>query len=1644
MTDDVAPVAEDGAEQGLGRAPAPPTADRSSLGRIAAVAALCWAAAAAGHLIALPAALTLPFAPTAGIALAAFLIHGPRIWPGVWLGGFAALLTLDSAVGGPWAAAVLASGATLQAWLGWLLTRGLFASSTPLARQAQVWRFLLMGGPLACLVSASIATIALFALGGREPAALAVAWLDRWASDTLGVVLIAPIALALWPGGRSPWPHGIARITLPLAIAAALLSASQFEHDASERGRLASELQRRVDQTYQIGIQPLAEALAKVASIERFLSASEEVTRAEFALFTTPLLAGPALQAVEWLPRIAAADRPTFETEHGVAVRTPTAATTADADRAGDAFPILFAASPTDRAAPIGLDRAAVPGERALMARARDGGYAAGPIDAPRSGAAEVVVYAPVRQGDPAVLTGFVRTSFSLVGLLAPLTETARDNALLLRVTDATPGEPGVALAGIPSETGAMERRQAIAFADRHWRLELGPDPKRWPPGAGHPIHSHLYFSVILGVLAAFATLAAASRRTATEAAVAARTGALRDELEARQAAEAALRESEAYSRSIVDSVQDCLKVLSLDGRLLDMAPRGRELMCVADFAQLRGADWLGFWEGEDRKAARQAIAEATAGRLGQFSGFAPTMDGTPKWWDVTITPVRDPDGRPERLLCLSRDVTAQQRANAEVRQLNADLERRVAARTAELYRQREESRLLLENLAEGVLVCDAEARPTLFNRAAREWLGHGPQTRPPEEWATYYGLYEPDGVTPLAAERLPLVSALRGARLAGVELCIRAEGQPPRFVLASDEAIEDASGQRVGAIATLYDVTEIRRSARRLATLFESSPDAILTVDQQGLITQVNRQTERLFGWSRAGLVGQPVEMLVPQDRRHHHEAQRRHYTERPQTRPMTASIQSTLRGQRRDGSTFAVNVSLGPIESTEGTLIVATIRDVTERERTLRDLQRVGEDLRAANEAIEHERERLAQRVAERTAELTAAKAEAEQASRAKSAFLATMSHEIRTPMNGVVGLLEVLAHSDLSEHQRDLVSTIEDSAQLLLGIIDDILDFSKIEAGRLEVARLTVSVRDLLEGLCGSLLPLASTRDVDLTLFVAPEIPARVIADEVRLRQILYNLIGNAIKFSGGRPDVRGRVAIRATLADAPSAPLVFSVSDNGIGMAPATMNDLFQPFTQAEVTTTRRFGGTGLGLAISKRLVDMMGGALTVESALGEGATFTVRLPCEASVDQPAELLPDLAGLDCVLVRRAGGLDVADLGRYLAAAGARPRIVADDEAAARLAAGLAEPVVVIQMLDHEHRLQRRPGAAFVGQDRLRHLLIGWGQRRRARVHAPNVVTLDGDALRRLAFLRAVAIAAGRASPEPVPESGPERPLIEAAAAPSVAEARAQDRLILVAEDDAVNQQVIRQQLALLGYAAEIADDGAEALARWRTGAYALLLTDLHMPELDGYELTQTIRREETDRRRPIVALTANALRGEPYRARATGMDDYLTKPVQLPRLREVLQRWLPAAGASPRQDEAAPGIPPHSATATGRWLDLSVLAGLVGDDPEIIQELLRECLTGTRHGFEALHAAVTTADPAAIGATAHRLKSSLRAAGARSLGDLCAALERSAKTKTPDWEGITRLMAEADATWHEVERAISAELAGTGGQDAEDER
>ena len=816
----------------------------------------------------------------------------------------------------------------------------------------------------------------------------------------------------------------------------------------------------------------------------------------------------------------------------------------------------------------------------------------------------------------------------------------------------------------------------------------------------------------------------------------------------------------------------------------------------------------------------------------------------------------------------------------------------------------------------------------------------------------------------------------------------------------------------------------ELLDSREHLRAILESSPVGVGAMTDDGRLTFANRRFAELFGMEQERLIGVSMPELLLEAGERERCAGRIAHGE-----PMR---DTELRLRRADGSSFWALLSGDPRGFSGDHGYLGWIHDISRLKQTETDLN--------------------------------AAKNLAEQATRAKSAFLATMSHEIRTPMNGVLGMLELLERTQLEAQQSETVSTIRESATALLRIIDDILDFSKIEAEKLVLEEVPVSITAIVEGVAETLAPSAWRKELDLLTYVDPAIPQALIGDPLRLRQILFNLGGNAIKFTE-----HGRVTLRVDLdglepvpgSDASRARISMRVTDTGIGIPGDIQAILFQPYAQAEQSTARRFGGTGLGLSICRRLAEMMEGTVDVESVVGRGSTFSflASLGVAPTAEPPrgagcGPLEPALlSGLSIALAIADEGAR-AFLASYLEAAGATVVSSADghgllNSAHSALAAGRPFDVAVLDGRLYQTSVVAVRETLILGHGGLAipAVLIaqrsGEGKIRRSRASDAALTVIKP--VRRAALIRAVATAAGRIGTDErvdarrPPDHHPARRATDAApprrsAAP--APPATGGPLVLVAEDNAINRRVISMQLATMGLTIEMVNDGKQALEALTAKDYALLLTDCHMPEMDGFELTRLVREREKSggRRLPIVAITANAFEGEAERFRAAGMDDYLCKPVQLSKLQATVERWLaggaPANGAPPPEKPTAPAppaiAPPAIAPPAIAPIDPAAMAALCGDDPALIREMFGDFVAVSRHICEELGTAIRQRLPTSVRHCAHNLKGSSRTAGARPLADAARLLEVAAESA--DWSEVTRLAAAVQAEMDRVARHV----------------
>ena len=677
----------------------------------------------------------------------------------------------------------------------------------------------------------------------------------------------------------------------------------------------------------------------------------------------------------------------------------------------------------------------------------------------------------------------------------------------------------------------------------------------------------------------------------------------------------------------------------------------------------------------------------------------------------------------------------------------------------------------------------------------------------------------------------------------------------------------------------------------------------------------------------------------------------------------------------------------------------------------------------------------------------ELKAAIENAEIAASSKSNFLASMSHEIRTPMNGILGMVDLMKRSPLSEDQKEMVATIQDSGKALLSLINDILDISKIEAGRIELESLPSDLAEVSESALEVISANAAKHQQSLILIQDPALPSNLLLDGLRLRQILVNLVGNAIKFSPLAAEIVVRIEkLERQVGD--YCDVLIRVIDQGIGLSAEAQANIFADFAQAEKSTSRIYGGTGLGLAICRRLVEVMQGRIEVISQLGQGAEFQIQLRLLESPDvAPERGAVDLSGVDIFYVS-ASERSFESISGVLTPLGANCHAVVDPmnlERSLALDAISTRPVVILSdrfSRPEQEAIYRRVEANPLPQK------VGWvffsaGRGQRLRLVNERLALISSNPFRRRELMSAAARVVGRDGL--VTETEMAEVLQNAWVPMTAAEAAQEGLLILVAEDNAVNQQVIRRQLNTLGLACELVDDGVAALDRIRLGGIGLLLTDCDMPNMDGYELTRRIRQEEVSLDNPlsIIAITANAMDGAAAACFEAGMNDYLSKPLEIGALQAMLRTYLPSADqdqdattdAQQETDQSIANAPEvHAETdlvsAGSIILDLSELNALFGDDVEVLNQLLAEFVSSLDEGVAGMLSGFDIEDYDRIRAEAHKLKSSARTVGAHRLADLCFELELAGKAKaTPALQThLGSLQSICDQTKNAIAQAI----------------
>lgn len=969
-------------------------------------------------------------------------------------------------------------------------------------------------------------------------------------------------------------------------------------------------------------------------------------------------------------------------------------------------------------------------------------------------------------------------------------------------------------------------------------------------------------------------------------------------------------------------------------------------------------------------------------GAAGVLFAFSALWDGSWWWWHILRLAAY--------IAALVYGLRTFRDAQLEIHQMNlrlnesnAALDRTIAERTERLRASEERFQLAVRGSTDGIWDWNVLTSEVYYSPRFKQLLGYSD-----DEFPNVFASFESHLHVEDHDSTLQKVDDhLTKQRPYDVEYRLLTKSGEYRWFRARGQAIWNDAGQPDRMAGSITDITEEHLLRERFRLAVEASPAALLMVDQNGTILMANSRSLTLFGYEDAELIGQSIEILVPTQFRSEHPKHRERFFKDPRQRAMGA--ESDLTAVRKDGTEFPVKVGLSPVATADGQAVICGVMDITDQVIALD----------AMRQAKEH----------------------AESASRAKSSFLANMSHEIRTPMNGIIGMVQLLSQTELRSVQRDYLTTVDESAHVLLRLLNDILDFSKIEAGKLELESTDFRLSECVARSTHLLLLRAAEKGLEIACRIAPEIPDYLRGDCGRLQQILVNLIGNAIKFT----EV-GEIVVNVN-ADSISESLVhlqFSVSDTGIGIPPGKIEEIFHPFEQAESSTTRRFGGTGLGLAISKELVSMMEGKLWVESEFGRGSTFHFTIPFQVSENQHSRELADLAILQdlAVLIVDDNATNRRILSEIAQHWHMHP-ILADSAAAARTiledknGPGSRVPIQLILL---DHHMPNEDGFSFAAS--IQH------------IHNPTrcpivmissaAMPIDSEEMQKLGIERFMTkpviasellnelLALFGSSEKVTPQENS-----STASVPLVA-----PRRVLLVEDNEINRRVAMGMLRSRGHQVVMVENGQEAVNILADEEFDVVLMDMQMPVMDGYLATAEIRKREkkTGGYVPIVAMTAEALKGDKEHCLASGMDDYVSKPIAQSELFRAVERFPPvclggnsaeSSGNEVQSPVAAQPKIPKSQSSSGvptqsRAVDWSLAEKRLPGGPEMLQEFVDIFKRDSQTRMSDIHHAIESRDHVLLCRSAHTLKSNLNYFGATSAVELAVSLETLGRNKSFD--------------------------------------
>jgi two-component system sensor histidine kinase/response regulator len=1059
---------------------------------------------------------------------------------------------------------------------------------------------------------------------------------------------------------------------------------------------------------------------------------------------------------------------------------------------------------------------------------------------------------------------------------------------------------------------------------------------------------------------------------------------------------ELALREHEVFYQALVESLPQNIFRKDLSGRFTFVNQR----FCAglgAAREDILGKTDFDFFPRE--LAAKYQADDRRLLETGEFFEATEenrTADGERHYVHVIKTPILDPNGERIGIQGIFWDVTVERRTQDD------------------LAHERDLLRALLDYAPDIIYFKDAESRILRASRAFARKVGVGDPAH--LVGRTDHDLFLKEHADRAREDEERILRT--GQPIDGqTEKELWADGRV-NWVLTSKLPLRDTRGQIIGTFGISRDITELKaaqdkleRAEAKYRSIVENAVDGIFQTTPDGHYLSANLALARIYGFDTVG------ELIAKRTDIEHQlyvkPGRRAEFQQSLQAHDQLEDFESEV--FRKDGTIIWISENARAVRDSEGKLLYyeGTVEDITERKRSELELEQA------------------------RDAALASA--------RARSQFLANTSHEIRTPMNAIIGMTGLLLDTGLTPEQRDYAETVRSSAEALLTILNDILDFSKIESGKLEFEAADFDLRELVEDTAELLAERAFSKGLEFAAWIDHGLPSVVRGDPGRVRQVLTNLLGNAVKFT-----TAGEVLLRVTwVGEAGDRSWArFEVRDSGIGIPPEAQQKIFESFTQADGSTTRRFGGTGLGLAISRQLVEAMGGQLGLESVPGRGSTFWFQVPL-GPVDPPAR--PRLADGPPVRVLAVDDHPAAQETIRHELAGTRFQVECVGTAGAALdrlreaAGGEAFDAALLDLqlpdmdaLTLAHEIHLSPGL----------------ERARLVVVAPLGQRLDPG------LLRTVGVAAHLVKPVKRLRL---LEILTAVLQGDDAEARTtlvpklvvhpddgrSNLRLLLAEDNVVNQKVALALLRKLDLTADVVVNGTQVLEAVARQRYDLILMDCQMPELDGYETTRRLRREEADgtygARPPhyVVALTANAMAGDREKCLAAGMDDFVTKPIEVVVLEAAMRRAVAyqKAAESPLifPVPGADGSAGSPASGTEPVLDATVLDALrIPEEPAALDELIDLFLSDVPPRWAVLREACLRQDAAGVRSVAHTLKGSAGNLGGARLAASLHRLELAAAAG--DWAAVGHQVPAAEAALAELAGALRRQHSATGGTSA----